>query len=56
MNSSKKTVAAMLAAMAAMGAFAGLLDSAWLKGTTDKDPLTYRPQRGDDVHYHADGP
>ena len=33
----------MLAAMAAMGAFAGLLDSAWLKGTTDKDPLTYRP-------------
>lgn len=24
-------------------AFAGLLDSAWLKGTTDKDPLTYEP-------------
>ena len=43
MSNKKKTVAAMFATMVAMGAFAGLLDSAWLKGTTDKDPLTYRP-------------
>ena len=31
-----------MAAMAMTG-FGGLLDNAWLKGTTDKDPLTYRP-------------
>lgn len=38
-----KSIASMFVAMAATVSFAGLLDNAWLKGTTDKDPLAYRP-------------
>ena len=38
----KLMVMTAVAAMAAM-AFGGALDSAWIKGTTDKDPITYRP-------------
>lgn len=34
---------ACMAALFAMPLFAGVLDKAWIKGTTDKDPLTYRP-------------
>ncbi len=32
-----------LMAIAASAAFGGALDTAWIKGTTDKDPLTYKP-------------
>lgn len=32
-----------LLAAACSAAFAGPLDNAWLKGTTDKDPLSYAP-------------
>ena len=32
----------LLAALASFAAFGGVLDAAWLKGTTSKDPLTYR--------------
>ena len=42
MNSGKMTVF-LLAGMTAATAMAGLLDNAWLMGTTDKDPLTYGP-------------
>ena len=28
---------------AAVAAFGGVLDNAWIKGTTDKDPITYKP-------------
>jgi len=35
-------VAASALALAAARSAAGLLDNAWIKGTTDKDPLTYR--------------
>ena len=42
MNSGKMTVF-LLAGMTAAAAMAGLLDNAWLMGTTDKDPLTYGP-------------
>ena len=35
-------VAASALALAAFRSAAGLLDNAWIKGTTDKDPLTYR--------------
>ena len=38
-----KMMTSLLASVAALSAAAGLLDTAWLKGTTDKDPLTYRP-------------
>ena len=38
-----RSIASMFVAMAATVSFAGLLDNAWLKGTTDKDPLAYRP-------------
>lgn len=34
--------AASAIALASSQSAAGLLDSAWIKGTTDKDPLTYR--------------
>ena len=43
----KKLVFAASFALAAFGATAGLLDNAWIKGTTDKNPLSYKP--GDDV-------
>ena len=33
--------AVVLMAMSALSAFGGPLDKAWLKGTTDKDPLSY---------------
>ena len=36
------TAIATLAAAAGM-AFGGVLDNAWIRGTTDKDPITYRP-------------
>jgi len=40
----KNMVAASFAAgMLTLPAAAGLLDNAWLKGTTDKDPLSYKP-------------
>ena len=35
-------VAASALALVAFRSAAGLLDNAWIKGTTDKDPLTYR--------------
>jgi len=31
------------AVVSAAAAFAGPIDNAWLRGTTDRDPLTYRP-------------
>ena len=33
---------AMMVAAASVVAFGGVLDGAWIKGTTDKDPITYR--------------
>lgn len=45
----KKSTTWMLAAMAAVSSLAGPLDKAWLKGTTDKDPLTYRS--GEDITF-----
>ena len=33
----------IVAAFAVVAAWAGPLDKAWLKGTTDKDPLSYKP-------------
>ena len=39
----KKLVVGMGLSLVAATSLAGLLDGAWLKGTTDKDPLTYRP-------------
>ena len=39
----KKIMMLIPAVMAAIAAFAGPLDKVWLKGTTDKDPLTYHP-------------
>ena len=32
----------MMALFAAVAAFGGVIDNAWIKGTTDKDPLTYK--------------
>ena len=34
---------AAAAALAVFRLYAGVLDNAWIKGTTDKDPLSYRP-------------
>jgi len=39
----KKLIVGMGLSLVAATSLAGLLDGAWLKGTTDKDPLTYRP-------------
>ena len=38
-----KLVAMTVAAVAAGTVFGGALDFAWIKGTTDKDPITYKP-------------
>ena len=43
MNSARMLAAAIVGGAVAMPAFAGLLDNAWLMGTTDKNPLTYKP-------------
>ena len=32
-----------LTVVAASAAFGGVLDNAWIQGTTDKDPITYKP-------------
>ena len=32
----------LLAVLSSVAAFGGVLDNAWLRGTTSKDPLTYR--------------
>ena len=32
-----------LSALAVSAAFGGVLDNAWIRGTTDRDPITYRP-------------
>ena len=44
MDHTKSAACAFLAALAftATTAFAGLLDNAWIKGTTDKDPVSYK--------------
>ena len=34
---------AVFVAMSMLSAFGGLLDNAWLKGTTNKNPLEYKP-------------
>ena len=34
---------ALASLMGASLLFAGPLDKAWMKGTTDKDPLSYKP-------------
>ena len=39
----KRFVVGMGLSLVAATSLAGLLDSAWLRGTTDKDPLTYLP-------------
>ena len=41
--------AALAVAFAAASSAAGLLDNAWIKGTTDRDPLTYRA--GDEIAF-----
>ena len=33
----------MVVAASALAAFGGALDRAWIKGTTDRDPITYKP-------------
>ena len=38
-----KAMACMAAVFAAGTVFGGALDFAWIKGTTDKDPITYKP-------------
>ena len=38
----KKTMVAF-SALAAFAAFGGVLDNAWIRGTTDKNPLFYKP-------------
>ena len=37
-----KVMAGMVAVLAAGMVFGGVLDNAWIKGTTDKDPITYK--------------
>lgn len=39
----KAMVSAAFLALGALPLVAGVLDDAWLKGTTNKDPLTYKP-------------
>jgi len=51
-------VAAIMTATAVLTAFGGPLDKAWLKGETDKDPLSYAPGAQDierRVVYPLDG-
>lgn len=38
-----KTATLVASFFAAVAAFGGVLDKAWIKGTTDKDPITYKP-------------
>ena len=38
-----KMTALAVSLFAASVAFGGVLDNAWIKGTTDKDPITYKP-------------
>ena len=38
-----KNTAFLALIFAAVAAFGGVLDNAWIKGTTDKDPITYKP-------------
>ena len=38
-----KTATLIASFFAAVAAFGGVLDKAWIKGTTDKDPITYKP-------------
>ena len=38
-----KTATLIASFFAAVVAFGGVLDNAWIKGTTDKDPITYKP-------------
>ena len=38
-----KNFAFLASIFAAVAAFGGVLDNAWIKGTTDKDPITYKP-------------
>ena len=38
-----KTVIGVAAILAAGTVFSGAMDFAWIKGTTDKDPITYKP-------------
>ena len=38
-----KNTAFLASIFAAVAAFGGVLDNAWIKGTTDKDPITYKP-------------
>ena len=38
-----KMTALAFSLFAASVAFGGVLDNAWIKGTTDKDPITYKP-------------
>ena len=37
-----KAMTWMAAVLAAGSVFGGAMDSAWIKGTTDKDPITYK--------------
>ena len=39
----RTALALLVSAIVGNIAFGGLLDNAWIKGTTDKDPLTYKP-------------
>ena len=39
----KKSILFFASAITVTAAFAGVLDNAWLKGTTDKNPLSYAP-------------
>ena len=39
----KAMLIAMTVAATAVAAFGGVLDNAWIRGTTDRDPITYRP-------------
>lgn len=43
MNAKQTVVSAVFAAASVFSVFGGLLDGAWLKGVTDKDPLSYSP-------------
>ena len=38
-----KNTAFLALIFAAVAAFGGVLDNAWIKGTTDRDPITYKP-------------
>lgn len=44
-----KKLITMLALVAAVAAFGGVIDKAWIQGTTDKDPLTY--QEGEEMTF-----